>query len=61
MNKNFRQLRGEDLQGLNVEELQHLERSLEIGLGRVIEKKVFNCIFRNAHYIVCLMNLFTQI
>lgn len=35
----LRQLRGEDLQGLNVEELQHLERSLEIGLGRVIEKK----------------------
>ncbi|XP_061352093.1 MADS-box protein SVP-like [Gastrolobium bilobum] len=35
----LRQLRGEDLQGLNVEELQQLERSLEAGLGRVIEKK----------------------
>ncbi|XP_016201055.1 MADS-box protein JOINTLESS [Arachis ipaensis] len=35
----LRQLRGEDLQGLNIEELQQLERSLETGLGRVIEKK----------------------
>ncbi|KAH1260175.1 MADS-box protein JOINTLESS [Glycine max] len=30
----LRQLRGEDLQGLNIEELQQLERSLETGLGR---------------------------
>jgi len=35
----LRQLRGEDLQGLNIEELQQLERSLETGLGRVIETK----------------------
>lgn len=42
MKKKYRQLRGEDLQGLNIEELQQLERSLETGLGRVIEKKVFN-------------------
>ncbi|CAL5189072.1 unnamed protein product [Lathyrus oleraceus] len=35
----LRQMRGEDLQGMNVEQLQHLERSLEIGLGRVIENK----------------------
>ncbi|TKY69948.1 MADS-box protein SVP [Spatholobus suberectus] len=35
----LRQLRGEDLQGLNIEELQQLEGSLETGLGRVIEKK----------------------
>ncbi|CAJ1931306.1 unnamed protein product [Sphenostylis stenocarpa] len=35
----LRQLRGEDLQGLNIEELQQLERSLETGLSRVIEKK----------------------
>ncbi|KAL2349021.1 hypothetical protein Fmac_003021 [Flemingia macrophylla] len=35
----LRQLRGEDLQGLSIEELQQLERSLETGLGRVIEKK----------------------
>ncbi|AES96012.1 putative transcription factor MADS-MIKC family [Medicago truncatula] len=35
----LRQMRGEDLEGLNVEELQQLERSLEIGLGRVIENK----------------------
>jgi len=41
----LRQMRGEDLEGLNVEELQQLERSLEIGLGRVIETKVFNSIY----------------
>ncbi|GAU23342.1 hypothetical protein TSUD_237960, partial [Trifolium subterraneum] len=35
----LRQMRGEDLEGLNVEELQQLERSLEIGLSRVIENK----------------------
>lgn len=36
----FRQMRGEDLQGMSIEELQQLERSLETGLSRVIEKKV---------------------
>ncbi|XP_012573841.1 MADS-box protein SVP [Cicer arietinum] len=35
----LRQMRGEDLHGLNVEELQQLERSLEIGLERVMETK----------------------
>ncbi|XP_059642654.1 MADS-box protein SVP [Cornus florida] len=35
----LRKMRGEDLQGLSIEELQQLERSLETGLGRVIEKK----------------------
>ncbi|XP_048233415.1 MADS-box protein JOINTLESS isoform X2 [Ricinus communis] len=35
----LRQMRGEELQGLNIEELQQLEKSLEAGLGRVIEKK----------------------
>ncbi|CAN4114841.1 unnamed protein product [Withania somnifera] len=35
----LRQMRGEELQGLNIEELQQLERSLETGLSRVIEKK----------------------
>ncbi|XP_004515127.1 MADS-box protein SVP-like [Cicer arietinum] len=35
----LRQMRGEDLHGLNVEELHQLERSLEIGLGRVLETK----------------------
>ncbi|XP_024028572.1 MADS-box protein JOINTLESS isoform X1 [Morus notabilis] len=35
----LRQLRGEELQGLNIEELQRLEKSLESGLSRVIEKK----------------------
>lgn len=36
----YRQIRGEEIQGLNLEELQQLEKSLEAGLGRVIEKKV---------------------
>ncbi|CAL0331544.1 unnamed protein product [Lupinus luteus] len=35
----LRQMRGEDLHGLDIEELQQLERFLEVGLGRVIEKK----------------------
>lgn len=35
----LRQMRGEELQGLNIEELQHLEKSLESGLSRIIEKK----------------------
>ncbi|XP_022773888.1 MADS-box protein SVP-like isoform X1 [Durio zibethinus] len=34
-----RQMRGEELQGLNFEELEQLEKSLEAGLSRVIEKK----------------------
>ncbi|KAK4760905.1 hypothetical protein SAY87_005798 [Trapa incisa] len=34
-----RQLRGEELQGLTMEELQQLEKSLESGLGHVIERK----------------------
>ncbi|KAJ4714546.1 MADS-box protein like [Melia azedarach] len=35
----LRHLRGEEIQGLNLEELQQLEKSLEVGLSRVIEKK----------------------
>ncbi|OAY35746.1 MADS-box protein SVP [Manihot esculenta] len=35
----LRQMRGEELQGLNIEQLQQLEKSLEVGLSRVIEKK----------------------
>ncbi|XVE83068.1 hypothetical protein DITRI_Ditri16bG0057100 [Diplodiscus trichospermus] len=35
----LRQMRGEELQGLNIEELQQLGQSLEAGLSRVIEKK----------------------
>lgn len=37
--RQLRQMRGEELQGLSIEELQQLERSLEAGLGRVIDKK----------------------
>lgn len=33
-------MRGEELQGLNIEELQQLEKALEAGLTRVIETKV---------------------
>nr|AOW72912.1 short vegetative phase-like MADS-box protein [Epimedium sagittatum] len=35
----LRQMRGEELQGLNLEQLQQLEKSLETGLGRVLETK----------------------
>ncbi|XP_052190649.1 MADS-box protein JOINTLESS-like [Diospyros lotus] len=35
----LRQMRGEELQGLNIDELQQLERSLEAGLSRVIQIK----------------------
>ncbi|XP_042496707.1 MADS-box protein JOINTLESS-like isoform X2 [Macadamia integrifolia] len=35
----LRRMRGEDLQWLSIEELQQLEKSLETGLGRVIERK----------------------
>lgn len=34
-------MRGEKLQGLNIEELQELEKTLETGLNRVMEKKVY--------------------
>ena len=33
-------MRGEELQGLSIEELQQLEKALEAGLTRVIETKV---------------------
>ncbi|KAF5455995.1 hypothetical protein F2P56_025518 [Juglans regia] len=35
----LRQTRGEDLEGLNLEELQQLEKMLEAGLSRVLETK----------------------
>lgn len=35
----LRQMRGEDLQGLTIEELQKLEKTLEVGMSRVLEKK----------------------
>ncbi|KAG7026868.1 MADS-box protein JOINTLESS, partial [Cucurbita argyrosperma subsp. argyrosperma] len=35
----LRQMRGEELQTLNIDELQQLEKSLEFGLSRVMEKK----------------------
>ncbi|VVB08411.1 unnamed protein product [Arabis nemorensis] len=35
----LRQMRGEELQGLNIEDLQKLEKALETGLTRVIETK----------------------
>lgn len=36
-------MRGEDLQGLNIDELQQLEKMLEAGLTRVLETKVYTC------------------
>ncbi|KAJ0984728.1 hypothetical protein J5N97_003084 [Dioscorea zingiberensis] len=38
-NHQLRQMRGEDLQGLTIEELQQLEKTLEKGLSRVLERK----------------------
>ncbi|XP_042028740.1 MADS-box protein SVP-like [Salvia splendens] len=35
----LRRMRGEDLNGLTIQELQQLEKSLEVGLSRVIDKK----------------------
>ncbi|MBA0706025.1 hypothetical protein Golax_018167 [Gossypium laxum] len=35
----LRQMRGEDVQGLNIDELQQLEKLLESGLTRVLETK----------------------
>ncbi|KAF3439210.1 hypothetical protein FNV43_RR17485 [Rhamnella rubrinervis] len=35
----LRQMRGEELHGLNIGELQELEKALEAGLSRVLEKK----------------------
>ncbi|KAB1203912.1 MADS-box protein SVP [Morella rubra] len=35
----LRQVKGEDLEGLNLEELQQLEKLLEAGLNRVLETK----------------------
>ncbi|KAL3630460.1 hypothetical protein CASFOL_023444 [Castilleja foliolosa] len=37
--RKLKHMRGEELQGLSIEELQNLENSLEAGLSRVIEKK----------------------
>ncbi|PIA56336.1 hypothetical protein AQUCO_00700575v1 [Aquilegia coerulea] len=37
--RQLRNMRGEELQGLNIEELQQLEKSLETGLSRVLETK----------------------
>jgi hypothetical protein len=36
-----RQLNGEDLEGLNIDELQKLEKEIEGGLSRVLQAKVF--------------------
>jgi hypothetical protein len=37
----YRQMRGEELEGLSVEELQQLEKNLEAGLHRVLQTKVW--------------------
>ncbi|KAL5790131.1 hypothetical protein ACOSQ2_005019 [Xanthoceras sorbifolium] len=41
----LRQMRGEELQGLNLEELKLLEKSLEGGLRCVIETEVYDLFF----------------
>jgi hypothetical protein len=37
---NYRQMKGEELQGLNIEELKKLEELLDEGLSRVLKAKV---------------------
>lgn len=37
----YRQMRGEELEGLTVDELQQLEKSLESGLHKVLQTKVW--------------------
>ncbi|XP_010942683.1 MADS-box transcription factor 22 [Elaeis guineensis] len=39
MSLQLRQMRGEELEGLSIEELQQLEKALEAGLSRVIDRK----------------------
>ncbi|CAI0419865.1 unnamed protein product [Linum tenue] len=53
--RQLRQMRGEDLNGLNIEELQHLEKSLESGLTRVMEKKVLPFYLYKSHHGMQLM------
>lgn len=53
-----RQMRGEELRGLSIEELQQLERSLEVGLTRVIEKKVSLFLFQYRHFLTLLRIIF---
>ena len=36
-----RQMKGEDLEGLSIDELQKLEKQIEGGLSRVLQTKVF--------------------
>lgn len=46
-------MRGEELQELTIEELQQLEKTLEAGLSRVLERKVFvsiSSLHTYAHY-----------
>ena len=38
-------MRGEDLQELTIDELTHLERRIDIGLTRVLERKVYMYIY----------------
>ncbi|KAM3742477.1 hypothetical protein ACB098_07G071100 [Castanea mollissima] len=35
----LRKIRGEELPGMDIEELQKLEKELEVGLSRVVETK----------------------
>ena len=44
-----RQLRGEELRGLDLEELKHLEKLVQGGLSRVMEIKVFEVLSPPTH------------
>ena len=60
-NVKIRQMRGEDLQGLNLEDLKQLERKLEVGLTRVLHTKVSNSFFFSLLQIFMKMSIKTLI
>ena len=39
-----RKIKGEELHGMDIEELQKLEKVLEVGLSRVLETKACLCV-----------------
>ncbi|KAK8969157.1 MADS-box transcription factor 55 [Platanthera guangdongensis] len=50
----LRNMRGEDLQGLTIEELQKLEKTLEIGLRRILHRKPSFGIIDDKNAVLCL-------
>ncbi|URD93165.1 MADS-box transcription factor [Musa troglodytarum] len=53
----LRQMRGEALEKLTVEELQQLEKTLEAGLGRVIDRKAAQLAEENVRLRRCVLEM----